>query len=173
MGRMSWAPERCTAGGALHGGALMALADSLGGICAYLNLPAGARTATISSSTNLLGAVREGEVNATFQPLHVGRSVIVVQTKLRDAAANLVAQVTQAQAVLGGRASGPPRPRDRSSPTATARSARPRSTCVRRLPLSYSRHRPAAWMSARRRAVLLSTAAVVSATKRTRLPRTP
>ena len=47
-GRLPWAPELCTAGGILHGGALMALADSLGGICAYLNLPDGASTATIS-----------------------------------------------------------------------------------------------------------------------------
>src|SRR2546423_964838 len=74
VGRMSWAPERCTAGGVLHGGALMALADSLGGICAYLNLPAGAGTATISSSTNLFGAVREGEVIATSQRFWRGTS---------------------------------------------------------------------------------------------------
>ncbi len=49
-GRMDWSPGRCTARGMLHGGALMALADSLGGICAYLNLPPGALTATITSS---------------------------------------------------------------------------------------------------------------------------
>lgn len=99
-GRMSWAPERCTAGGVLHGGALMALADTVGAVCAYLNLPEGAGTATISSSTNLFGAVTEGEVTARSQPLHVGRSVIVVQTEVRDTAAKLVAQVTQTQAVL-------------------------------------------------------------------------
>jgi uncharacterized protein (TIGR00369 family) len=101
LGRMSWAPERCTAGGVLHGGALMALADTLGAVCAFLNLPDGAGTATISSSTNLTRAVREGDVAAQARPLHVGRSVIVVQTELRDAAEKLVAQVTQAQAVLG------------------------------------------------------------------------
>jgi uncharacterized protein (TIGR00369 family) len=99
-GRMAWAPERCTAGGVLHGGALMTLADSLGAVCAFLNLPSGAGTATISSSTNLMRAVREGEVAATARPLHVGRSVIVVQTDLRDGEDQLVAQVTQAQAVL-------------------------------------------------------------------------
>ena len=101
VGRMAWAPERCTAGGVLHGGALMSLADSLGGVCAFLNLPPGAGTATISSSTNMIRAVREGEVTATSRPLHVGRSVIVVQTELRDGEGRLVAQVTQAQAVLG------------------------------------------------------------------------
>jgi uncharacterized protein (TIGR00369 family) len=101
-GRLAWAPERCTAGGVLHGGALMALADSLGGVCAYLNLPAGAQTTTITSSTSFMRAVREGEVTAVARPLHAGRSVIVVQTDLTDGAGKRVAQVTQSQAVLGG-----------------------------------------------------------------------
>jgi len=101
VGRMAWAPERCTAGGALHGGALMSLADSLGGVCAFLNLAPGAGTATISSSANMMRAVREGEVTGTSRPLHVGRSVIVVQTEVRDGEGRLVASVTQAQAVLG------------------------------------------------------------------------
>ena len=87
----------------LHGGALMTLADSLGGLCAYLNLPDGAATATISSSTNFLRPVRGGEVHGTSRPVHTGRSVIVVQTELRDDSAALAAQVTQAQAVLPGR----------------------------------------------------------------------
>ena len=83
-GGLAWAPERCTAGGILHGGALMALADGLGGICAYLNLPAGTSTATIESKTNFFRAVREGRVTAVARPLHVGRSVIVVETDLHD-----------------------------------------------------------------------------------------
>ncbi len=102
-GRLAWSAELCTAGGVLHGGALMTLADSLGGLCAYLNLPEGAATATISSSTNFLRPVRGGEVHGTSRPVHAGRSVIVVQTELRDDAAALAAQVTQAQAVLLGR----------------------------------------------------------------------
>jgi 1,4-dihydroxy-2-naphthoyl-CoA hydrolase len=57
---MRWQPDLCTSGGVLHGGALMALADTLGAVCAFLNLPSGAGTATISSSTNLLRAVRGG-----------------------------------------------------------------------------------------------------------------
>ncbi len=101
-GRMDWSPERCTAHGVLHGGALMALADSLGGICAYLNLPAGALTATITSSTSFIRAVREGTVTAVSRPLHAGRTVIVVQTDLHDSAGRLAAQVTQSQAVLAG-----------------------------------------------------------------------
>ncbi len=102
-GRMPWAPERCTTGGILHGGVLMALADSLGGICAFLNLPPGALTATTSSATVFTRAVRSGEVTAVTRPLHVGRSTIVVQTDLTDDAGRRVAQVTQTQAVLAGR----------------------------------------------------------------------
>jgi 1,4-dihydroxy-2-naphthoyl-CoA hydrolase len=101
VGRLAWREELCTAGGALHGGALMSLADHLGGVCAFLNLPAGATTATISSSTNFLRGVREGHVTGTARPLRVGRTVIVVQTELRDEAGRLAAQVTQTQAVIG------------------------------------------------------------------------
>jgi uncharacterized protein (TIGR00369 family) len=101
-GRLAWAPERCTTAGTMHGGALISLADSLGGLCAFLNLPPGAGTATVSSSTVFTRAVREGEVTAVTRPLHVGRSTIVVQTDLADQAGRRVAQVTQVQAVLGG-----------------------------------------------------------------------
>jgi uncharacterized protein (TIGR00369 family) len=98
--RLAWAPHLCTTGGLLHGGALMALADSTGGLCAYLNLPPGASTATTSSATVFTRAVRDGEVTAVARPLHVGRTVIVVQTDLTDQAGRRVAQVTQTQAVL-------------------------------------------------------------------------
>jgi 1,4-dihydroxy-2-naphthoyl-CoA hydrolase len=101
-GRLAWSPERCTAGGLMHGGALMALADSLGGICAFLNLPAGAQTATVSSSTAFMRGVRGGEATAVARPLHAGRTVIVVQTDLTDEDGRRVAQVTQTQAVLAG-----------------------------------------------------------------------
>jgi 1,4-dihydroxy-2-naphthoyl-CoA hydrolase len=99
-GRLAWAPERCTAGGVMHGGALMSLADTLGGICAFLNLPEGAQTSTISSSTSFMRAVREGQVHGATRPLHTGRTVVVVQTELRNDEGRLVAQVTQSQAVL-------------------------------------------------------------------------
>ena len=98
--RLTWAPHLCTTGGLLHGGALMALADSTGGICAYLNLRPGASTATTSSATVFTRAVRNGDVTAIARPLHVGRTVIVVQTDLTDQAGRRVAQVTQTQAVL-------------------------------------------------------------------------
>jgi len=105
--RLDWTAGRCTAGGQLHGGALMGLADSAGGLCAYLNLPEGASgTATTTSATNFLRAVREGYVEAVARPLHVGRTVIVVDTELRDAGGRLVARTTQTQAVLGGEPGG-------------------------------------------------------------------
>ena len=101
-GHLAWSPERCTAGGILHGGVLMALADSLGGICAHLNLPPGARTATTSSSTVFLRGIQAGVVTAVARPLHAGRAVIVVQTDLTGDDGNLAAQVTQTQAVRAG-----------------------------------------------------------------------
>ena len=101
-GGLEWAPERCTAGGIMHGGALMGLADSLGGLCAFLNLPAGrTATATVESKTNFFRAVKEGRVSAVSRPLHVGRTFIVVETDLHDAQGRHVARVTQTQAVLG------------------------------------------------------------------------
>jgi uncharacterized protein (TIGR00369 family) len=101
VGRLRWREDLCTTGGALNGGALMSLADNMGGMCAYLNLPGGAGTATISSSTNFLRGVREGNVTARSCPLRVGKSVIVVETELRDDDGRLVAHTTQAQAVIG------------------------------------------------------------------------
>jgi uncharacterized protein (TIGR00369 family) len=101
-GGLEWAPERCTAGGIMHGGALMGLADSLGGLCAHLNLPEGATsTATVESKTNFFRAVREGRVSAVSRPLHAGKSFIVVETDIHDAHGRHVARVTQTQAVLG------------------------------------------------------------------------
>ncbi|MFG2267161.1 PaaI family thioesterase [Streptomyces sp. NPDC048720] len=100
-GSLAWSPEVCTTGGALHGGALMALADSVGAVCAYLNLPAGATgTSTVESKTNFLRAVTSGEVHATARPLHVGGTLLVVQTDLRDDRDRLVGQTTQTQIVL-------------------------------------------------------------------------
>jgi uncharacterized protein (TIGR00369 family) len=102
VGRLPYDESRTTTGGALHGGALMTLADSVGAVCAFLNLPPGASTTTTSSSTVFLRGVRDGEVTAVARPLHVGRRTIAVSTELRDAAGRLAAQVTQSQAVLAG-----------------------------------------------------------------------
>lgn len=99
--QLAWSPERCTTGGLMHGGALMGLADSAGGVCAFLNLPEGAvGTSTIESKTNFLRGVREGVVTATSRVLHRGRTVIVVETELSQDGDRLVGKVTQTQTVL-------------------------------------------------------------------------
>jgi uncharacterized protein (TIGR00369 family) len=99
--QLQWREELCTAGGVLHGGALMGFADNVGGFCAFLNLPEGSGgTATIESKTNFFGSVRHGVVHAISRPLHTGRRTIVVDTELYDDSEKLVARVTQTQAVL-------------------------------------------------------------------------
>ena len=101
--RLAWDARLCTAGGVLHGGVLMSLADSTGAACAFLNLPAGASgTTTVESKTNFLRAVREGHVDGRSRPLHVGRTLLVIETDLLDDRSRLVARVMQSQLVLGG-----------------------------------------------------------------------
>ena len=99
---LAWRPELCTTGGMLHGGALMALADSAGAACAFLNLPDDAvGTSTIESKTNFLGGVGEGaRVTANSTPLHRGGTTVVVETELRRDDGKLIAKTTQTQAVL-------------------------------------------------------------------------
>jgi uncharacterized protein (TIGR00369 family) len=98
---LEWSPDLCTTNGILHGGVVMALADSAGGACALLNLPKeSSGTATIESKTNFLGVVRSGTVTATATPLHAGGTTIVVETSVRDASGRLIAKVTQTQIVL-------------------------------------------------------------------------
>jgi 1,4-dihydroxy-2-naphthoyl-CoA hydrolase len=100
--RLAWDESRCTAGGILHGGALMGLADNAGGLLAFLNLPDGTEgTATIESKTNFFAPVRSGHVHAVSRILHKGRRTIVVDTELSDDDGRLVARITQTQAVLG------------------------------------------------------------------------
>lgn len=99
-GSMAWREDLCTTFGMLHGGAMMAMADSVGAVCAYLNLPDGATTSTIESKTNFFRGIRAGTIHATSTPLHVGRTTIVVQTDLVDDRGKHVARVTQTQAVL-------------------------------------------------------------------------
>ena len=96
---LPWAPRLCTAGGVLHGGALMALADSTGALVAFLGLPDGATTATITSTTQMFRPVTAGTARAVAVPLHRGRTTVTVQTSVHDEAGRLVAQTTQIQAV--------------------------------------------------------------------------
>jgi uncharacterized protein (TIGR00369 family) len=102
--RMPWSPESCTTGGVMHGGAVMALADSAGAVLAFLNLPPDAAgTTTTDSATRFLGAVRDGHAEATSRLLHKGRTLIAIDTEVRDAGGRLVARTSQAQLVLAPR----------------------------------------------------------------------
>lgn len=96
---LEWREDRCTVGGVMHGGALMALADSAGAACGFLNLPAGAATSTIDSAASFLRPIRSGAARAVSRPLHVGRSVIVVRTEISDDQGRLAVHVVQSQAV--------------------------------------------------------------------------
>jgi 1,4-dihydroxy-2-naphthoyl-CoA hydrolase len=85
----------------LHGGAIMALADNLGGVATVTNLPKGARTATIESKTNFFAAIPVGETaRAECTPLHRGRTTMVWQTKITRADGRLCALVIQTQIVI-------------------------------------------------------------------------
>ena len=100
-GRLVVRPDLCTAANILHGGAIMAFADTLGAIGAWLNLPQGALTTTIESKTNFIGAAKEGTtVEAESTPFHIGKRSSVWQTRILRADGALVAVVTQTQMVL-------------------------------------------------------------------------
>lgn len=101
LGRLTVREDLCTAGGILHGGVYMSLADTVGAVGAFLNLPEGARTTTIESKTNFLGAVAVGAViTAEATPVHVRRRSSVWQTRIVDASGRLAALVTQTQMTI-------------------------------------------------------------------------
>jgi 1,4-dihydroxy-2-naphthoyl-CoA hydrolase len=95
-------PDLCNPLRGLHGGAAMALADTLGAMGASMNLPAGAAgTTTLESKTNFIGVAREGEtVAAVCTPLHIGKRTSIWQTRITSEAGKTVALVTQTQMVL-------------------------------------------------------------------------
>jgi uncharacterized protein (TIGR00369 family) len=93
-------PDLTTVGGRLHGGTIMALADTVGATATFVNLPPGAGTTTLESKTNFFAGVSEGVVRAEATPLHRGRTTMVWQTRVTDASGRLLAQVTQTQMVL-------------------------------------------------------------------------
>ena len=94
-------PELCTTGKILHGGTIMAFADTLGAIGTVVNMPQGYGTATIESKTNFVGGAAEGStVTGETTPVHKGRSTQVWQTRVTGAEGKLVALVTQTQIVM-------------------------------------------------------------------------
>ena len=89
-----------TVGGALHGGTLMAFADTVGAVATVLNLPAGAGTTTLESKTNFFAAGRSGTVRAEATPLHRGKRTMVWQTRVTDESGRLLSLTIQTQMVL-------------------------------------------------------------------------
>ena len=101
--------QLCTVGGVLHGGAFMAFADTLGAVGTVANLPAGARTTTLESKTNFIGAAQVGSrVIGESTPVHRGKTTMVWQTRITSESGKLLALVTQTQMVLPAAASPPP-----------------------------------------------------------------
>jgi uncharacterized protein (TIGR00369 family) len=99
VARLDWAPHLCTSGGVMHGGVLMALADTAGALVTFLGLPEGKTTATITSTSQMFRPVSGGTVRAVAVPVHRGRATVTAQTSVYDADHRLVAQTTQVQAV--------------------------------------------------------------------------
>jgi len=89
-----------TTTGSLHGGALMAFADTVGAAATVINLPAGASTATLESKTNFFAAGRTGTVRAESTPLHRGKTTMVWQTRVTDESGRLLSLTIQTQMVL-------------------------------------------------------------------------
>ena len=99
--RLAVRKDLCTVGDNLHGGAIMAFADTLGAVAAILNMPEGSRTTTIESKTNFIGGAPEGSVVlGESAPVHKGRTTVVCQTTIRTESGKLVALVTQTQLVI-------------------------------------------------------------------------
>ena len=92
--------ELRTGGGRVHGGTLMAFADTVGAVATVINLPPGAGTTTLESKTNFLAAGRDGTLRAEATPIHRGRTTMVWQTRITDETGRLVSLTTQTQMVL-------------------------------------------------------------------------
>ncbi len=94
-------PDHCTIPASLHGGALMAFADNLGGCGAFLNMPEGMMTTTVESKTNFLRPIPVGQkALAVTTPVHIGKSLQVWKTEISREDGKLAAVVTQTQMIL-------------------------------------------------------------------------
>lgn len=100
VAELTYRGDLTTVGGSLHGGTLMAFADTVGATATVVNLPPGASTTTLESKTNFFAAGRDGVVRAECTPLHRGRRTQVWQTRVTDASGRLLAQTIQTQMVL-------------------------------------------------------------------------
>ena len=100
VAELAYRQELTTWGDSLHGGTLMAFADTVGAVATVLNLPQGASTTTLESKTNFLAAGRPGTVRAETTPLHRGKRTMVWQTRVTDEAGRLLSMTIQTQMVL-------------------------------------------------------------------------
>jgi len=100
VAELSYRQDLTTVGGSLHGGTLMAFADTVGAAATVLNLPPGASTTTLESKTNFFAAGRSGTVRAESTPLHRGKRTMVWQTRVTDASGRLLSLTIQTQMVL-------------------------------------------------------------------------
>jgi 1,4-dihydroxy-2-naphthoyl-CoA hydrolase len=100
VAELAYREDLTTVGGALHGGTLMAFADTVGATATVLNLPPGATTTTLESKTNFFAAGRPGVVRAESTPLHRGKRTMVWQTRVTDASGRLLSLTIQTQMVL-------------------------------------------------------------------------
>ena len=100
VAELTYREELTTLGGSLHGGTLMAFADTVGAVATVLNLPPGASTTTLESKTNFFAAGRAGTVRAESTPLHRGKRTMVWQTRVTDEGGRLLSMTIQTQMVL-------------------------------------------------------------------------
>jgi 1,4-dihydroxy-2-naphthoyl-CoA hydrolase len=100
VAELTYREDLTTVGGSLHGGTLMAFADTVGAVATVLNLPSGASTTTLESKTNFFAPGRAGVVRAEATPLHRGKRTHVWQTRVTDAGGKLLSLTTQTQMVL-------------------------------------------------------------------------
>jgi uncharacterized protein (TIGR00369 family) len=100
VAELDYRDELTTVGGSLHGGTLMAFADTIGAVATVLNLPEGASTTTLESKTNFFAAGRSGTLRAETTPLHRGKRTMVWQTRVTDEAGRLLSLTIQTQMVL-------------------------------------------------------------------------
>jgi len=102
VAELTYREDLTTVGGALHGGTLMAFADTVGAAATVVNLPPGASTTTLESKTNFFAAGEAPVLKAVSKPLHIGRTTMVWQTTIGTADGKVCAVVTQTQLVLEG-----------------------------------------------------------------------
>ncbi|HEX4926892.1 MAG TPA: PaaI family thioesterase [Burkholderiales bacterium] len=100
VARLAMKPDLATVGGSIHGGTLMAFADTIGAAGTVANLEEGQRTATLESKTNFIAPCRSGYVRAEATPIHKGKRTHVWETRITDEAGKLLSVTTQTQIVL-------------------------------------------------------------------------